>query len=43
MVEDTSKKSGSPGAPGSLVRSKTVICFTVAGRAFRNAQASNGR
>ena len=39
----TSLYSGSPSAPGSLVRSSTAIAFTPAGNAFTKCSAENGR
>ncbi len=39
----TSWYSGSPGAPGSFVRSSTAIARTVGGSAPANASAENGR
>ncbi len=39
----TSRYSGSPIAPGSLVRSSTAIERTVFGSAATNAPVSNGR
>ena len=39
----TSWYSGSPAAPGSLVRSSTATRRTVAGRAAARASAGNGR
>ena len=39
----TSWHSGSAGAPGSLVRSRTAMRRAVSGRAARNASVGNGR
>src|SRR5450759_119649 len=39
----TSRYSGSPEAPGSLVRSRTAINLTLFGRDLRKAVVSNGR
>ncbi len=42
-VVSTSMYSGSPGAPGSLVRSSTDTARAVFGSAARNSAAGNGR
>ncbi len=39
----TSSQSGSPGAPGSFVRSRTAIVFTVFGRAATKCARDHGR
>jgi hypothetical protein len=39
----TSLYRGSPVAPGSFVRSRTAIAFTVAGRTSKKCFAENGR
>ncbi len=43
MAETTSRYSGSPDEPGSLVRSRTAIDLAVVGRADTKLEMSNGR